>query len=48
LIITSNPIALSFWCASCSRMIALISALSLATTASGVFAGAKKPTHEPE
>ena len=46
--IGSKPFCASFSCKSGSFISALISALSLATTASGVLAGAKKPTHEPE
>src|SRR5215216_4362211 len=44
----SNPMTFSFCCASAPLMISLISALSFASTGTGVFAGAKKPTHEPE
>src|SRR6266545_1983288 len=46
--IGSNPIALSRCSTSASFMTWLISALSLLTIASGVLAGAKNATHDPE
>src|SRR5215471_9322601 len=48
LTIGSKPIVLSLSCASCVFMISLMRALSVATIGAGVFAGAKKPTHDPE